>query len=82
MLVVGGVMRHQLVGIRNGNSAQKEGNVNDGLPHQNFFGVVGGIDEGFEQMDGADANDGGAQLDLQYRSIHVIKPFGLVRVAF
>ena len=34
--------------------------MDDGLPHQNLFGVVGSIDECLEQMDGADADDGSA----------------------
>jgi hypothetical protein len=46
------------------------------------FGVVVGVDEGLEQVDRADADDGGGQLDLQHRGIHVAQPLGLVAVAF
>jgi hypothetical protein len=40
------------------------------------------IDEGLEQVDGADADDGGGQLDLEHRRVHMAQPFGLVGVAF
>jgi hypothetical protein len=42
--------------------------------------VVGGIDEGLEQVDRADADDGRGQLDLEHRSVHVAQPLGLVGV--
>ena len=56
---------HEAVHQRDGQSADQEGDVNDGLPHQNLFTVVGSIDERFQQMNGADADDGCAQFDFQ-----------------
>jgi hypothetical protein len=65
-----------------GQRREQEGDVDDGLPDQHLLGVVGGVDEGLEQVDRADADDGGGQLHLQHRGVHVAQPFGLVGVAF
>jgi hypothetical protein len=51
MTLFEGVMR-QPVDQRNGQGAEQESNLDDGLPHQHFFIVVSGVDEGLEQMDG------------------------------
>ncbi|KAF4531025.1 hypothetical protein B566_EDAN019030 [Ephemera danica] len=74
--------RHQLVGIGNGQGREQEGDVDQRLPQQHLVGVVGGIDEGLEQVNGADADDGRGQLHLQHRGIHMAQPLGLVRVIF
>ena len=78
----GVMVRHQLVGVGNGQCTQQEGDVNDGLPHQYLLCVVGRIDEGFEQVDGADADNGSAQLHFQNRRVHMVQPFWLVRMIF
>ena len=70
------------VSQRNGQGAEQEGDVNDGLPHQYFLVVVGGVDEGLEQMDRRNTNDGHAQLDLQDGCVHVAQSFGLIGVIF
>ena len=67
---------------RNGQGAEQEGDVDDGLPHQHFFIVVGGVDEGLEQVNGRNADDGHAQFDFENRRIHMAEPLGLVRVVF
>jgi hypothetical protein len=38
----------QFVGVSDGHSAEEEGDMNDGLPEQYFFVVIGCIDKGFE----------------------------------
>jgi hypothetical protein len=45
------------VGIGNCQGTEQKGHVNNGLPHQYLGVVICGVDKGFEQMDGADAND-------------------------
>ena len=40
----------QLVGISNRHGAEQKSNMNNGLPNQYFFVVVGGVDECFQQM--------------------------------
>ena len=47
----------QLVGVGNGHCTGKEDHMDDGLPHQHLHVVIGGVDEGLEQVDGADADD-------------------------
>jgi hypothetical protein len=53
--------------------------MDDGLPHQHFFVVIGRVDEGLEQVNRADANDGGRKLYFEHGRIHMVQPFGLVR---
>src|SRR5690349_2136957 len=72
----------QPVGEGDRDRGEEEGDVDDGLPHQHLLRVVAGVDEGFQQMDRADADDRGAELDLQDRGVDVAEPFGLVRMAF
>ena len=50
------------------------------LPHHLFFGQVGGVEEGLQQMDGGNADDGHRQLNLQNRCVNMAEPFGLVGV--
>lgn len=59
-----------------------ENAVDDHLPHDLLVGVLLDIDERFQQMHGGDADEGGGEFDLQHPSVHVGKPFRLVRVAF
>src|SRR5574343_673648 len=73
---------HEAVGGGDGQRREQEGDVDDRLPQQHLLGVVVGVDEGLEQVDRADADDGGGQLDLQHRGVHVAQPLGLVGVAF
>ncbi len=47
----------QFVSVGNSQGAEQEHRVDDGLPHQHLHVVVGGVDEGLEQVDGADADD-------------------------
>ena len=56
--------------------------MNNGLPDQNFFIVVGGVDESFQQMDGRYADDGRGQFHFQHRGVHMAEPLGLVWVLF
>ena len=75
------VALHQSVGVSDGDGREQEGDVNRGLRNQHLFIVVSGIDKGFQQVNGADANDRGAQLHFQDRGVDVTEPFGLVTVA-
>ena len=72
----------QLVGVGDGDRREQEGDVDDGLPHQHLGLQAGRADETLQQVDRADADDGGAELDLQHRRVHVAQPFGFVAVAF
>ena len=74
-------LRHQAVGVGNGHGAEQEDHVDDGLVHQHLFFVVGGVDEGLEQVDRRDADDGRGQFDLEHRGVHMAQPLGLVGVA-
>ncbi len=66
------------VRIGDGDRAGQERYMDDGLPHQHLGVVVGGVDEGLEQVDRADADDGQPQLHLEHRGVDVAQPFGLV----
>ena len=55
--------------------------MDDHLPHDGVLGDVGGVDEGFEQVDRRDADDCRGQLDLEHARIHMGQPLGLVGVA-
>jgi hypothetical protein len=56
--------------------------VDHRLRDQHAVGVVVRVDEGLQQVDRADADDGGGQLHLEHRGVHVAQPLGLVAVAF
>src|ERR1700710_3284536 len=75
-------MRGQAVDPRHDQRRRKECHVNDHLPHHRVFGVLVRVDEGFQQMDGRNADERHGQLDLQHTCVHVIEPFRLVGVAF
>ncbi len=81
---VAGVRRrgHQPVGVGNGHCREQEGDMDHGLRDQHAVGVVVRVDESLQQVDGADADDGGGQLRLEHRGVHVAQPFGLVAMAF
>ena len=56
-----------------------EGDVNDDLPHDHpVIGDFFDVDEGFEEVNGRDANKGRGEFDLENAGIHVGEPFGLV----
>jgi len=66
-----GRVGHQLVDVGNRHGRNDEGHVDEGLPQQNLFIEVGGVDEGLEQMDRRNADDGSGQLDLEYVGVDV-----------
>src|SRR3990167_168321 len=57
----------QAICQRDAHGRQQEGDVDHRLRNQHLVGVVLGVDEGLEQVDRADADDGGGELDLQHR---------------
>jgi len=75
-------LAHDLVGQRQHESGNDEGEVNADLPPHHPVVQLGGVNEAFQEMDGGNADQGGGQLDLEHPRIDVGKPFGLIRVVF
>ena len=60
---------------------ENEGEMDHNLPDHHFLGQIFGVDKGFKQVNGGDADQGRGKFHLQDAGIDMGKPLGLVRMA-